>query len=77
MESRRDCNMDMERKINAALSYAGINKAELARRMGTTPQALGSKIKRGMMPVDEVERMAEKMGCKWVAYFEFDDGLKI
>ena len=69
--------MTIEQKLNMALSYRGISQAELARRIGTTPSNLNQKVKRNTLTKEELEQIAEVLGGKWKAEFEFPDGTVI
>ena len=69
--------MSIEQKIKAAAGYAGISQAEIARRLGTTPQSLGQRIKRDTLNNEELQKIAEVLGASWVAVFEFPDGTRI
>ena len=69
--------MTIEQKINMARSYKGISQAELARLIGTTPSNLNQKIKRNTLTKEELEKVAEALGCTWRAEFVFDDGTVI
>lgn len=66
--------MTIAQKIGMALSYKGISQSELARQIKTTPQNLNQKIKRNTLTKEELEEIAEVLGCKWKAEFEFPDG---
>ena len=69
--------MTIEQKIRMALSYAGISQAELARRIGTTPQNLHQRVKRNKFTQEELEEIAAALGGTWRAEFVFDDGTVI
>ena len=69
--------MTIEQKIRMALSYAGISQAELARRIGTTPQNLHQRVKRNKFTKEELEEIAAALGGTWRADFVFDDGTVI
>lgn len=69
--------MNIEQKVNMALSYKGISQAELARRMNTSPSNLNQKVKRNTLTKEDLESIAEALGGKWIAEFEFPDGTKI
>ena len=66
--------MNVETKIKMALSYAGISQAELARRIGTTPQNLSLKIKRNTLTKEDMEQIAAALGGTWRAEFVFEEG---
>ncbi|RKJ78384.1 XRE family transcriptional regulator [Butyricicoccus sp. 1XD8-22] len=69
--------MTIEQKLRMALSYAGISQAELARRIGTTPQNLHQRVKRNKFTKEELEEIAAALGGTWRAEFVFDDGTVI
>ena len=69
--------MEAKKKIQAALGYAGISQAELARRLGITPQQLSSRIATGKFTLSEWERIAGAMGAKLTVIIEFPDGGRI
>ena len=68
--------MDFASKIRAAGAAQRISSAEIARRIGTSPQALWSKLKTGKFSLDDLETIADVLGVKFVAYFELPDGTK-
>lgn len=69
--------MTIEQKISMALSYRGVNKSWLSRELNTTPQNLNQKIKRNTLTKEEMEKIANVLGCEWKAEFVFDDGTVI
>ena len=69
--------MTIEQKVNMALARAGMSQAELARRLGDSPQNFSQKLKRDRMKQADLEKIAEIVGGRWVARFEFDDGTQI
>lgn len=69
--------MTIEQKIAMALARENMSQADLAARLGTTRQNLNSRIKRNTLTKEDMERIAEIVGAKWVAEFRFDDGTVI
>ena len=69
--------MDIPTKIKLAETYAKISEAELARRIGTTPQALGQRIKTGKFSTSDLEKIAAAFGAEFVCAFRFQDGTEI
>ena len=51
--------------------------AELARLSGRSPQAFGQKMKRESFTVDEMKKIAEAAGCKYVGTFELPNGERV
>ena len=69
--------MDIPTKIKMAKTYANISEAELTRRLSSSAQAFGQRLKTGKFTSCELERIAEALGAKFVCYFEFPTGEKI
>ena len=66
--------MTVSEQIKVLCIRADISAAELARRLGTTPQAFSAKVKRGKFSVDELEKIAEAVDCKYFHYFKLPNG---
>ena len=69
--------MTIKQKIEMAATYAGISKAELARRAGWTPQNLNQRLDVGKFTVEELERIGSALGAKYSCRFTFSDGTEI
>lgn len=69
--------MDISTKIKLALTYAKISEAELARRIGTSSQALGQRLKTGKFTSQEIENIASSIGAEYIYIFKFADGTEI
>ena len=69
--------MDITTKIKLAETYAGISEAELARRLGTTSQAFGQRMKTGKFKSSDLEEIAAALGCEVSVEFRFPDGTTI
>jgi len=69
--------MSTEQKIKMALAFKGISQAELARRIGTTPQNFNIKLKKNTLTNKDLEQIAAALGGIWRAEFVFDDGTVI
>ena len=68
--------LDIVAKIRAVRGALGVPERELANRLGVSPQALNSRMKTGKFTTEELERMAEALGVKYVCYFELPDGTR-
>ena len=55
----------------------GISISELARMCNTSPQAFSQKMKRESFTVDELKKIAEVSGCKYIGTFELPNGEKV
>lgn len=69
--------MTLQQKVKAACDVAGISVTELGKRMGMSQQSISNRLKTGKFTKEELEQMADALGCKYVSYFEFEDGTKI
>lgn len=66
--------MGMTEKIRILLIKRGnLSEAELARRLGISPQNLNNKMKRDNFTVSDLERIAEVLGCKFNTSFEIPE----
>lgn len=69
--------MDNIQKIRMARAVIDMSEAELARKLGVTPQALSKKLKSDKFTYAEMEQIAEAMGAKYSSVIEFPDGTKV
>lgn len=69
--------MDFQKKIKMAEVCAGISEAELARRLGTSSQALGQRLKTGKFTLSELESIAQALGATFTCSFHFNDGTTV
>ena len=69
--------MDIPTKIKLAETYAKMSEAELARKIGTTSQALGQRIKTGKFTSSDLDKIAAALGAEFVCHFKFPDGTEI
>jgi len=70
-------SMTISQKIKMALAYKGMSEAELARAVGSSPQAFNQRMKTGKFSSEEMERIAEALEATYYFGFEFKDGTKI
>ena len=70
-------SVDITKKIRLAEKYAEISEAELARRIGTSSQALGQRLKTGKLSSSDLDTIAAALGAEFECHFVFPDGTKI
>ncbi len=69
--------MTTSEQIRALCAVSRVSLAELARRIGQTPQNLDGKLRRNTVSFDELQRIAEVLEVKYVQYFLLPDGNRI
>ena len=69
--------MDIPRKIKMAEAYAGISEAELSRRLNTTAQAFGQRMKTGRFTSADLDKIAAAMGAEFICCFRVPDGTEV
>lgn len=69
--------MDITKKIKMAEAYADVKEAELARRLGTTSQAFGQRMKTGKFSSADLEKIAAALGAEFYCCFKFPSGEEI
>lgn len=69
--------MTISEQIKVLCVRSDISVAELARRIGTTPQNLGGKMKRESFTIAELENIAEAVNGSFERKFVLESGEKI
>ena len=69
--------MDIPTKIKLAETYAKVSEADLARRLGKSPQAFGQRMKTGKFSSEDLEKIAAALGTQIKVAFVFPDGTEI
>ena len=69
--------MTVPQKIHMALAYKNMSESELARAIGTSPQAFNQRMKTGKFSSEDMEKIAEAMGAEFFFGFRFKDGTQI
>ena len=69
--------MTVSEQIKVLCVRCNVSEAELARRLGKSPQSLNAKLKRGTMTVDELERIAIVLGVEFKRVFILENGDEI
>lgn len=69
--------MTISEQIKVLCVRSNISVAELARRLGKSPQTFSAKMKRESFTVDELEIIATAVDAKFMREFELSSGEKI
>lgn len=66
--------MTISEQIKVLCVRCNVSEAELARRLGKSPQSFNSKMKRGSFTILELEDVAEALGVKFNREFILSNG---
>lgn len=66
--------MTISEQIKVLCVRSNISVAELARRMGTTPQNFNAKMKRESFTIKDLEKIASVVSCTFERHFVLDSG---
>lgn len=69
--------MKVSEQVKVLCVRCNVSEAELARRLGKSPQSLNAKLKRGTMTVEELERIATVLGVEFKRIFILGNGDEI
>ena len=69
--------MTISEQIKVLCVRSDISVAELARRIGTTPQNFNGKMKRESFTVDDLDKIADALGVKFSREFILTNGEKV
>lgn len=69
--------MTISEQIKVLCVRQNISLAELARRLGKSPQSFNSKMRKQSFTVDELERIAEVTGATFERNFILMDGERV
>ena len=69
--------MTISEQIKVLCVRCGVSEAELARRLGKSPQSFNSKMKRESFTVEDLEKIADVLGVEFNREFIFINGQMI
>ena len=69
--------MTIEQMVFMLANYRKTNISDLARRIGMSRQNLHQKLKRGTLNKDDMSKIAETFGCRYVSCFVIPGGVII
>lgn len=69
--------MTVSEQVKVLCVRCGVSEAELARRLGKSPQSLNAKLKRNKMNVDELEEIAKVLGVDFKRCFILANGEEV
>lgn len=69
--------ISIRHKVLLACEKSGITLTRLAQEMGMSQSSLSKRLKVGKLTQEELEKIAELLGCEYHSYFEFSDGYKL
>ena len=69
--------MAVSEQIKILCVRCNVSEAELARRLGKSPQSFNSKMKRGSFTIVELEGIAEALGAEFKREYILSNGEKV
>ena len=69
--------MTISEQIKVLCVRCKVSEAELARRLGKSPQSLNAKLKRETLTVNELEEIAKALGVEFKRSFILNNGEEI
>ena len=74
---KEDWCMTISEQIKVLCVRCGVSEAELARRLGKSPQSFNSKMKRESFTVEDLEKIADVLGVEFNREFILANGDKV
>ena len=69
--------MTITEQIKILCVRCGVSEAELARRLGKSPQSFNSKMKRETFTVNDLNEIASVPGVTFIRHFILDNGEEV
>lgn len=69
--------MTIAEQIKVLCVRCNVSEAELARRLGKSPQSFNSKMKRGSFTVEDLDKIADVLGVKFNREFILINGDRV
>ena len=69
--------MTISEQVKTLCDRQNISQAELARRLGKSPQSFNSKMKLESFTIEDLEKIAEVTGARFERKFVLDDGERV
>lgn len=66
----------VRQRVRLACTHADVKMGDVAKTMGMSEPSFTVRLKTGKFTKEELVQIADAIGCKYVSYFEFDDGAK-
>lgn len=72
-----DCDMTISEQIKVLCVRCNMSEAELARRLGKSPQSFNAKMKRESFTIDDLNKIADVVGVEFKRNFILTNGEEI
>ena len=70
-------DLSISEQLQLLLFHGSVKKCEIAKALNMSPQSFSGKLRRGSFTLDELARIGELTGCRYVQYFELPNGQKL
>lgn len=72
-----EMRLSVSEQLRLIFFRTGIKIGDTARAVGMSPQSFSAKLRRSSFTYEELEKIGELTGCRFVQYFEMPNGEKI
>jgi len=69
--------MDRRNRIKAATAFAGKRARDLATATGLSESGFSQRLSNDSLKEDDMKKIADALGAKYIECFEFPDGTRI
>lgn len=66
----------IQEQIKTAAIHGNITLAEVAKKVGMSPQSFSNRMKTGKFTKKELNEIGKALGAEYISYFKFSDGSK-
>ena len=70
-------DLSISEQLQLLLFHSQVKKCEIAKALNMSPQAFSGRLHRGGFSLEELAKIGELTGCRFVQYFELPNGQKL
>lgn len=70
-------DLSISEQLQLLLFHSSVKKCEIAKALNMSPQSFSGKLRRGSFTLDELAKIGEITGCRYVQYFKLPNGHKL
>ena len=69
-------DITIQEQIKMACIHANVTQAEIAQKVGMSPQSFYNRLKTGKFTREELTTIGNALGAEYISCFRFPDGLE-